>query len=157
MASDTEIHVLLDKSRMGMCFSVYSQFSSSKKNFWECVVYICAPWDTFSFVSPVLIHCSISDVRWLSCTAVFSAEHWIYGEQNLGSSFSHFLLYFFSSELLASLLMAQLAIPGSFCRAPFSLVAYGYLTGGADTVQMRICLWVFSYFSFCESGCCIFY
>lgn len=52
--------------------------------------------------------------------------------------------------------MAQLAIPESFRRATFSLVAYGYLTGGADTVQMRICRWVFSYFSFCEFGCRIY-
>lgn len=55
----------------------------------------------------------------MTCTAVFSAEHWIYGEQNSGHSFSHFLLYLFSSELLASLLEAQLAIPESFCRATF--------------------------------------
>lgn len=63
----------------------------------------------------------------------------------------------FLSKLTSSLLVTQLAIPESFCRATFSLVAYGYLTGGADTVQMKICLWVFLYFSFCEFGCCIDY
>lgn len=149
------MHVLLDKSRMGMCFSVYSQFSSSK-NFWECVVYIRAPWDTFSFVSPTLIHCNISDVRWLvlQCSLLSTG----FMESNIWSTHSHiFCFTCFQVNFLHHFWWHSWRSLNPSAELHFSLVAYGYLTGGAGTVQMRICLWVFSYLSFCESGCCIFY